>query len=97
MIDPYYEQKPALGNTITQRSLFIVATMEWENEVAYAMTSLKILTVPIGGWPLQEYNKFALTRHILSTCGLVCFSILRLQQEHHTRVSPLFSIYVKIN
>lgn len=55
--------------------------MKWENEVAYAMTPLKILTVPIGGWPLQEYNKFALARHILSTCGLVRFLISYLRQN----------------
>lgn len=47
--------------------------MAWEKDVMYAMTPVKLLTIPIGGWPLQEYNKFALGRHIVSSCGLVCF------------------------
>lgn len=82
-----YKRRPALDSNCRSN---LIATMEWKDEVAYAMTPLKILTVPIGGWPLQEYNKFALARHILSTGGLVSFSILC--QKHHIKISPLFSI-----
>ncbi|EZA49010.1 ObirOr5-P5 [Ooceraea biroi] len=50
--------------------------MAWENDVAYSMTPIKLLTIPIGGWPLQEYNNFALARHVLSTCGLSVIVIM---------------------
>ncbi|XP_014485696.1 PREDICTED: uncharacterized protein LOC106750110 [Dinoponera quadriceps] len=45
--------------------------MSWKEDVAYAMTPIKFLTIPLGAWPLQEYNMFALVRHIVSTVGLV--------------------------
>ncbi|KAF3054282.1 Odorant receptor 085 [Nylanderia fulva] len=57
--------------------------MKWKNEVSYAMTPLKILTVPIGGWPLQEYNKFALARHILSACGLSVVVIVQALELYY--------------
>ncbi|XP_019882995.2 odorant receptor 13a-like [Camponotus floridanus] len=57
--------------------------MGWKDEVAYAMTPLKILTVPIGGWPLQEYNKFALARHILSICGLSVVVIVQALELYY--------------
>ncbi|KAG5324313.1 OR13A protein, partial [Pseudoatta argentina] len=53
--------------------LSLTAIMSSNDDIAYAMTLVKHLTVPIGAWPLQEYNKFALLRHILSSFGLVRF------------------------
>nr|XP_012221299.1 PREDICTED: odorant receptor 7a-like [Linepithema humile] len=44
--------------------------MLWNEDVAYAMTPVKLLTAPVGGWPLQEYNKFALARYIISICSM---------------------------
>ncbi|KAG5343729.1 OR2A protein, partial [Acromyrmex charruanus] len=51
--------------------LSLTAIMSSNDDIAYAMTLVKHLTVPIGAWPLQEYNKFALLRHILSSFGLI--------------------------
>jgi len=56
--------------------LYLTAIMSWNDDTAYAMTLVKHLTVPIGAWPLQEYNKFALLRHTLSSFGLVRFQFL---------------------
>lgn len=50
--------------------------MSWNEDVAYAMTPFKLLTAPVGGWPLQEYNKFALARYIISVCSMVRFQFL---------------------
>ncbi|XP_067210028.1 odorant receptor 10-like [Linepithema humile] len=47
-----------------------LAIMLWNEDVAYAMTPFKLLTAPVGGWPLQEYNKFALARYIISICSM---------------------------
>ncbi|KAG5335960.1 OR2A protein, partial [Acromyrmex heyeri] len=41
--------------------------MSWNDDVAYAMTPFKLLTLPLGVWPLQKYNTFSLVRSI--TCG----------------------------
>ncbi|XP_039314716.1 uncharacterized protein LOC105206746 [Solenopsis invicta] len=51
--------------------------MLWNDDTAYSMTLVKHLTVPIGAWPLQEYNKFALLRHILSSFGLTVAVIVQ--------------------
>ncbi|XP_011878855.1 PREDICTED: odorant receptor 13a-like [Vollenhovia emeryi] len=45
--------------------------MSWNEDVAYAFTPYKVLTLPLGIWPLQEYNTFALVRWIV--CG-ICLS-----------------------
>ncbi|XP_018059939.1 PREDICTED: odorant receptor 9a [Atta colombica] len=41
--------------------------MSWNDDVAYAMTPFKVLTLPLGVWPLQKYNTFSLVRSIV--CG----------------------------
>ena len=74
MIDPHCRRRAAL--TIIVQHFLPNNKMTWKNEVAYSMTPVKLLTVPIGGWPLQEYNKFALGRHIVCSFGLVRFQIL---------------------
>ncbi|XP_011066046.1 PREDICTED: odorant receptor 82a-like [Acromyrmex echinatior] len=41
--------------------------MSWNDDMAYAMTLYKFLTLPLGVWPLQKYNTFSLVRSIV--CG----------------------------
>ncbi|XP_011878858.1 PREDICTED: uncharacterized protein LOC105568083 [Vollenhovia emeryi] len=50
-----------------------MASERWKNDTAYAMTPFKLLTWPIGIWPLQTYNIHSLIRFIFATC---CMSIL---------------------
>jgi len=66
----HYGRRLTFVNTV---HLSLIAIMSSNDDIAYAMTLVKHLTVPIGAWPLQKYNKFALLRHILSSFGLVCF------------------------
>ncbi|XP_039314325.1 odorant receptor 9a-like [Solenopsis invicta] len=41
--------------------------MSQNDDLAYAMTIYKFLTLPLGVWPLQKYNTFSLVRSII--CG----------------------------
>ncbi|XP_029671271.1 odorant receptor 49b-like [Formica exsecta] len=41
---------------------------QWKNDIAYAMTPFKLITWPIGVWPLQIYNIYSLLRCALGTC-----------------------------
>lgn len=50
--------------------------MLWNDDIAYAMTPFKLLSLPLGSWPLQKYNKFSLMRYIVSNCSLVRVSVL---------------------
>ena len=52
--------------------------MSWNDDVAYAMTPFKVLTLPLGVWPLQKYNTFSLIRSIV--CG---FSMVRFQFSYY--------------
>ncbi|XP_025987226.2 uncharacterized protein LOC113003170 isoform X1 [Solenopsis invicta] len=45
-----------------------IAIMSWNDDIAYAMTPFKLLTLPLGVWPLQKYNTFSLVRSIV--CGV---------------------------
>ncbi|EFN67931.1 hypothetical protein EAG_14055 [Camponotus floridanus] len=45
-----------------------MARERWKDDIAYAMTPFKIITWPIGIWPLQIHNAYSLLRSILSTC-----------------------------
>ncbi|XP_046829260.1 odorant receptor 13a-like [Vespa crabro] len=38
----------------------------WNDDIAYAMTFYKFLTLPIGVWPLQDYNFFSTVRSIVT-------------------------------
>ncbi|EFN89560.1 Putative odorant receptor 13a [Harpegnathos saltator] len=58
--------------------------MSWKEDVAYAMTPIKLLTIPLGAWPLQEYNKFALARHIVSTVGLAVTVVVQFLELNYT-------------
>ncbi|XP_019883254.1 odorant receptor 9a-like [Camponotus floridanus] len=50
-----------------------MASERWKDDIAYAMTPFKLLTWPIGVWPLQVYNIYSLIRCVLATC---CMSII---------------------
>ncbi|XP_070167622.1 odorant receptor 13a-like isoform X2 [Polyergus mexicanus] len=45
-----------------------MASEQWNNDIAYAMTPFKLITWPIGIWPLQIYNIYSLLRCVLGTC-----------------------------
>ncbi|XP_071556216.1 odorant receptor 10-like [Temnothorax nylanderi] len=45
--------------------------ISWNDDVAYAMTPLKLLTLPLGIWPLQKYDIFSLVRSIVCGIGMV--------------------------
>ncbi|EFN89559.1 odorant receptor 13a [Harpegnathos saltator] len=47
-----------------------MAKKRWNKDIAYAMTPFKLLTWPIGVWPLQVFNVFSLIRWIMTTCCL---------------------------
>nr|XP_033206039.1 odorant receptor Or2-like [Bombus vancouverensis nearcticus] len=40
-------------------------------DFAYAMTPMKILSWPVGTWPLQDYNIFSAMRVIITSCFLL--------------------------
>ncbi|XP_067210042.1 odorant receptor 10-like isoform X1 [Linepithema humile] len=46
----------------------------WNDDIAYAMAFSKFFTLPLGGWPLQEFNTFTLIRFIMSFC--ITFSLI---------------------
>ncbi|KYN03308.1 hypothetical protein ALC62_05858 [Cyphomyrmex costatus] len=48
-----------------------MASERWKNDVAYAMNPFKLLTWPVGLWPLQVYNMYSLIRCVLVTCCMV--------------------------
>ncbi|XP_018059940.1 PREDICTED: odorant receptor 47a-like [Atta colombica] len=50
--------------------------MSWNNDVAYAMTPFKLLTLPLGIWPLQKYNTFSLVRSIVCGFSLTVMMIM---------------------
>ncbi|XP_043498405.1 odorant receptor 47a-like [Polistes fuscatus] len=47
----------------------------WNDEVAYAMTFYKFLTLPTGVWPLQNYNFFSIVRSVV-TVGCQIFMLI---------------------
>jgi len=55
---------------------------QWENDIAYAMTPFKLITWPIGAWPLQVYNFYSLIRCAFGICCGVC--IFRLFFRRYT-------------
>jgi len=50
---------------------YLTAKMSWNDDVAYAMAPFKFLTLPLGVWPLQKYDTFALIRTIVCGSSLV--------------------------
>ncbi|XP_072760027.1 uncharacterized protein [Anoplolepis gracilipes] len=56
----------------------IISTMtstRWKNDIVYAMTPVKLVTWPIGMWPLQVYNIYSLLRCAFCIC---CTSLLAI-------------------
>ncbi|XP_012526034.2 uncharacterized protein LOC105830896 [Monomorium pharaonis] len=84
MIDPHYGQRVAFVSTV---HLYLTAIMLWNEDTSYSMTLVKHLTVPIGGWPLQEYNKFTLLRHILCSFGLSVVVIVQYLELYYNCTS----------
>jgi len=64
--------------SIVKRVVYMTEIMSWNDDVAYAMTPFKVLTLPLGVWPLQKYNTFSLVRSIV--CG---FSMVRFQFSYY--------------
>ncbi|XP_018363120.1 PREDICTED: odorant receptor 13a-like [Trachymyrmex cornetzi] len=60
----------------------LMASLQWKNDVAYAMTPFKLLTWPIGLWPLQVYDIYSLIRCVLVTCCLSTIVILPSMEFH---------------
>lgn len=89
MIDLHYGQRLTFVSTVR---LYLTAIMSWNDDTMYAMTLVKYLAVPIGGWPLQEYNTFVLLRHILSSFGLVRFQFSRRKDVSSACVFKLIII-----
>ncbi|XP_072760025.1 uncharacterized protein [Anoplolepis gracilipes] len=59
-----------------------MASERWKDDIAYAMTPFKLLTWPIGVWPLQVYNVYSLIRCILATCCMSMIVILPTMELH---------------
>ncbi|XP_019883241.1 odorant receptor 13a-like [Camponotus floridanus] len=45
-----------------------MASERWKDDIAYAMTPIKLITWPIGVWPLQVYNFYSILRSIFGIC-----------------------------
>ncbi|XP_011878791.1 PREDICTED: uncharacterized protein LOC105568039 isoform X3 [Vollenhovia emeryi] len=50
--------------------------MSWNEDVAYAFTPYKILTLPLGVWPLQKYDTFSTVRCIACISSLSAMMIV---------------------
>ncbi|XP_018363118.1 PREDICTED: odorant receptor 13a-like [Trachymyrmex cornetzi] len=59
-----------------------MASERWKNDIAYAMTPFKLLTWPLGIWPLQVYNIYSLIRCVLVTCCMSIIVILPSMEFH---------------
>ncbi|XP_011645607.2 odorant receptor 13a-like [Pogonomyrmex barbatus] len=59
-----------------------MASEQWKNDVAYAMTPFKLLSWPLGVWPLQVYNIYSLIRCILATSCMSIIVILPSMEFH---------------
>ncbi|XP_072759658.1 uncharacterized protein [Anoplolepis gracilipes] len=55
------------------RLILTMTSKRWKDDVVYAMTPLKLVTWPIGVWPLQVYNICSLLRCALCIC---CISLI---------------------
>lgn len=83
--DSYYRRYCVSCNV----QLYMTATMSWNADVAYAFTPYKILTLPLGIWPLQKYNTFALV------CSIVCcFSLVRSPFSRYSILMNFFSTLI---
>ncbi|KYN39485.1 Putative odorant receptor 22c [Trachymyrmex septentrionalis] len=77
MIDSYYrDTRTGIMKLLCNAQLYLTAIMTWNDDIAYAMTPFKLLTLPLGVWPLQKYNTFALIRSIISGSSLTGMMIM---------------------
>ncbi|XP_025075470.1 odorant receptor 13a-like [Pogonomyrmex barbatus] len=53
-----------------------MASEQWKNDVAYAMTPFKIISWPIGVWPLQVYNVYSFIRCVLGTLSAALMVVM---------------------
>jgi len=96
-IGPHYGQGPVL---LCNAQLYLTAIMTWNDDVAYAMTPFKLLTLPLGVWPLQKYNTFALIRSIISGSSLVryqfsYYNFFVFQKNFSGKISRMLIYYVR--
>lgn len=75
-IDPNYGCAQILASIVKAPRFYFTTIMEWNDDIAYALTPLKLISFPLGFWPLQENNMFDLLRYIVSVVGLVRFHLL---------------------
>ncbi|XP_036145711.1 uncharacterized protein LOC118646596 [Monomorium pharaonis] len=70
-INSYYGRRP-----IEYRASVDNCIMLWNDDITYAMTPFKLLTLPLGVWPLQKYNTFSLFRSIVSGISMTVMTII---------------------
>ncbi|XP_036142492.1 odorant receptor 2a-like isoform X1 [Monomorium pharaonis] len=70
-INSYYGRRP-----IEYRASVDNCIMLWNDDITYAMTPFKLLTLPLGVWPLQKYNTFSLFRSIASGISMTVMTII---------------------
>lgn len=67
---------PTLANVVHAPHFYFTTVMEWNDDIAYAFTPLKLISLPLGYWPLQKNNIFDLLRYIVLVAALVRFQFL---------------------
>ncbi|XP_025159422.1 odorant receptor 13a-like [Harpegnathos saltator] len=67
--------------------------MEWNDDVAYALTPLKLLSMPLGYWPLQKNNMFDLLRYSLAVTSMAWVVIVVNIEVYYNCIDP----YAKID
>lgn len=54
-----------------------MASERWKDDIAYAMNYIKLISWPIGVWPLQVYNTFSIIRCLWGIFSAVRISSVR--------------------
>jgi len=62
--------------------------MSLNDDLAYAMTPLKLLTLPLGVWPLQKYDIFSLVR-----CIVCIFSLVRFHLTKRNKITVSLTLF----
>ncbi|XP_039314405.1 odorant receptor 4-like [Solenopsis invicta] len=76
--------------------------MSWNDDIAYAMTPFKFLTLPLGVWPLQKYNTFSLARCFVCGIGMAALAIVTFfefnfgSSDAYVKIEDLLCIYANI-
>ncbi|XP_019697157.2 odorant receptor 82a-like [Harpegnathos saltator] len=87
MIDPYY-RTPTLESTVQVLYSYLTTIMEWNDDVVYALTPLKLLSMPLGYWPLQKNNMFDLLRYSLAVTSLAWVLIGLTVEIYYNCIDP---------